>query len=165
MHLLLACGARTGLAFSIAVMNPLIGWILVVLALVVGAYGYGWPGVVFAVTVIVFWMLLQFNRVLRTMRRASEAPVGHVDSAVMLQARLRPGLPMLQVVKAANSLGRRVSETPEVWAWADASGAQVAITFEGGRCQHWALTRTEPADAGAESAAPAPSPACGRGLG
>ena len=147
MHLLPARGAPGGRAFSIPVMNPLIGWTLVALALAAGAYGYGWPGVVFAVTVIVFWMLLQFNRVLRTMRRASEAPVGHVASAVMLHARLRPGLPMLQVVKAANSLGRRVSETPEVWAWADASGAQVAITFEGGRCQHWVLTRTELTDA------------------
>lgn len=149
MHLLPARGASGGRAFSILVMNPLLGWTLVLLAVVVGAYGYGWPGVVFAVTVIVFWLLLQFNRVLRTMRRASEAPVGQVASAVMLHAKLRPGMPMLQVVKFANSLGRRVSEQPEVWAWADASGARVAITFEGGRCQHWALTRTE--ESGADS--------------
>jgi uncharacterized protein (DUF58 family) len=139
-------------------MNPLTGWTLALLALATSAYAYGWQGAVFAVTVIVFWLLLQFNRVLRTMRRASEAPVGHVDSAVMLHSKLRPGLPMLQVVKLTRSLGRRVSETPEVWAWADASGAQVAITFEGGRCRHWALTRTEPADTDADPTMNADTP-------
>ncbi len=155
-------------------MNPLIGWTLAALALAAGTYAYGWQGAVFAATVIVFWLLLQFNRVLRTMRRASESPVGHVASAVMLHAKLRPGMPMLDIVKFTRSLGRRLSQQPEVWAWSDAAGAQVAITFEGGRCRHWALTRSEPAGAGAEATAnaqardgerQAPSPAGGAGAG
>ena len=42
------------------------------------------------------------------MRNAGSAPVGHVDSAVMLNAKLREGLQMLQVLALTKSLGRRV---------------------------------------------------------
>jgi hypothetical protein len=46
--------------------------------------------VVLAVTVVVFWLLLQFSRALRVMRRPPARPVGTVPNAVMLHARLRP---------------------------------------------------------------------------
>jgi hypothetical protein len=57
-----------------------------VAAVALGYVQYGWPGVVLAVSGIVFWLLLQFTRALRAMRTAGGAPVGHVASAVMLQA-------------------------------------------------------------------------------
>jgi hypothetical protein len=127
-------------------MNPWIGWGLAAAAAAAGWFSYGWPGLVLAFSVIVFWLLLQFSRSLRVMRNASEAPVGHVPSAVMLHSKLRVGLPMLQIVTLTKSLGRRVVETPETWAWADESGAEVRIVLDtNGRCASWTLNR--PAEA------------------
>ncbi|MBC8057640.1 MAG: hypothetical protein H7Y61_13780 [Rhizobiales bacterium] len=126
-------------------MNPWVGWGLALAAVVAGWFGYGWPGLALAITVIVFWLLIQFSRSVRVMRDAADAPIGHVPSAVMLHAKLRAGLPMLQIVTLTKSLGRQVSESPEVWAWGDESGAEVRIVFAGGRCTSWTLTR--PAEA------------------
>jgi len=64
---------------------------------------------------------------------------------VMLNARLRAGMQMLQVVTLTRSLGRRVSVTPEIWAWADAGASEVRVTFANGRCLSWLLSR--PAEA------------------
>ncbi len=125
-------------------MNPVVGWGLALVALVAGGFSYGWPGLALAFTVIVFWLLIQFNRSVRVMRDASQSPVGRVPSAVMLHSRLRAGLPMLQVVKMTKSLGKRLGESPEVWAWADDSGAEVRIVFDKGLCRSWTLNR--PAD-------------------
>ena len=49
-------------------MSAALGWALALAALVAGYVGYGWPGVVLALSVVVFWMLLQFSRALRAMR-------------------------------------------------------------------------------------------------
>ena len=120
-----------------------IGWALAVAAVAVGYAGYGWRGVLLAVTVIVFWLLLQFSRALRVMRLAAQAPVGQVPSAVMLHAKLQPGMPLMAVIKLTLSLGRKVRDEPETFAWRDESGAEVEIEFAGGRCQVWRLTRAE----------------------
>ena len=122
-------------------MNPIFGWALAALALAAGWRGYGWPGIALAASVIVFWLLMQFNRALKVMRNAAGAPVGHIDSAVMLHSKLKPGLPMFRVVTLTRSLGKRVAEEPETWAWADASGSNVTIVFDKGRCQRWTLNR------------------------
>lgn len=122
-------------------MNPIVGWALAAAALAAGWRGYGAPGLALAASVIVFWLLIQFNRTVKVMRNAADTPVGHVDSAVMLHAKLRTGLPMVQVVSLTNSLGRRVAQDPETWAWADASGCEIAIVFDKGRCTRWSLNR------------------------
>ena len=122
-------------------MNPALGWAMALVALAAGWRGYGWPGVPLALTVIAFWLLIQFNRSLRVMRDAGQTPVGHVDSAVMLNAKLAPGMPMMKVVTLTKSLGKRVAETPETWAWSDASGSDVTIVFERGCCKRWDLRR------------------------
>ena len=122
-------------------MNPWIGWGLAFAALVAGWFSYGWAGLALGFTVIVFWLLIQFNRSIRVMRDAAKAPIGHVDSAVMLHARLAAGMPMLQIVTLAKSLGKQVSEAPEAWAWADEAGAEVRVVLENGRCASWALNR------------------------
>ena len=135
--------ARARRAPKIGVMNPILGWLLAA-ALLVSAYlSYGWHGVALAATVIVFWLLLQFSRALRVMKSATDKPVGHVDSAVMLNARLRNRMTMMQVVPLAKSLGRQVSVEPEVWAWTDDSGATVATTWSRGRLEGWTLTRPD----------------------
>ena len=127
-------------------MNAIVGWSLAALALAAGWQAWGWPGVALAVSVIVFWLLLQFSRSLRVMRMAAGSPVGRVGSAVMLHAGLVTGWPMLKLLTLTRSLGRRVSATPEVWAWADEGGAQVEVTLVSGHIAGWVLTR--PADAG-----------------
>ena len=122
-------------------MNPILGWAMALIALAAGWRGYGWPGIALAVSVIVFWLLVQFNRSVKVMRNAAGAPIGHIDSAVMLNAKLSAGLPMLRVVTLTRSLGRRMADQPETWAWADASGSEVTVVFDKGRCKRWALTR------------------------
>ena len=122
-------------------MSATLGWALAAAAVVAGYFGYGWPGVALALSVIVFWLLLQLSRALRVMRLAAQAPVGHVPSAVMLHARLQTGMPMMDVVKLTRSLGRKLRDEPETFAWRDESGAEVEIEFADGRCRHWQLTR------------------------
>ena len=122
-------------------MNPRWGWGLAALAVAVGFWGYGWPGVALAFSVIVFWLLLQFSRSLRVMKDAGSAPIGRVPSAVMLHARLKRGLTLLQVVAMTRSLGREVAKSPETWAWGDDSGAVAELVFEGARLERWVLRR------------------------
>jgi hypothetical protein len=123
-------------------MNATMGWALAGLALVAGYVGYGWQGLVLALSVIVFWLLLQFSRSLRVLRLAANAPVGHVKSAVMLHAKLAQGLRLADVIKLAGSLGRKLRDEPdEAYAWADAGGVEVEVEFKAGRCTAWTLRR------------------------
>ena len=129
---------------TIAPMHPVLGWALALLFIGLAWRQYGWQGVVFALSVCVFWLLLQFNRTMRVMRSASSSPVGHVDSAVMLHARLKPGLPLMQVVSMAKSLGRKLSDEPERYEWTDDSGARLTVALRNGRCESWELHRDAP---------------------
>jgi hypothetical protein len=127
-------------------MEARIGWVLAAAALAAGWFAYGWQGFVLAITVIVFWLLLQFSRTLRVLRNAAQRPVGHVDSAVMLNARLQRGMRLVDVVRMTGSLGRKVGEAPERFAWEDAGEVQVEVEFDtAGRCREWALRRPEDA--------------------
>lgn len=122
-------------------MNPVVGWALAAAALVAGWLSYGWPGVVLAVTVIVFWLLLQFNRVVRAMSQASGRPVGSVPNAVMFHARLRQGMTLLEVLKLTRSLGVRVGDEPEAFRWQDEAGDAVRLELRRGRVRAWTLER------------------------
>ncbi|MDP1691632.1 MAG: hypothetical protein Q8L49_06730 [Burkholderiaceae bacterium] len=122
-------------------MDAKFGWLLAVLATASGYWAYGWRGVALAVSVVVFWLLLQFSRTLRAMRAAAGAPVGTIPSAVMLHAKLSAGMRLMDVVLITRSLGRKVRDEPETFAWRDESGAEVEIEFVGGRCQRWRLER------------------------
>jgi hypothetical protein len=122
-------------------MNPTVGWALAGAALLAGWFSYGWRGIVLALSVIVFWLLLQFSRTMRVLRSAAQRPVGSVANAVMLHAGLDTRLRLIDVLRLTGSLGRRVSETPERWAWSDGAGDEVEIEFAAGRCVSWQLTR------------------------
>ncbi|KNZ34174.1 MAG: hypothetical protein AD742_01890 [Methylibium sp. NZG] len=124
-------------------MNPVLGWTLALMALAAGWLGYGWPGVAMAVTVIAFWLILQFNRAVRVMRNANDTPVGHVVSVVMLNSKLKVGMPMLQVVGMTRSLGKKVAGRAETYLWTDAGGLELVVTFDNGRCKRWQLNRPE----------------------
>ena len=137
-------------------MNRTLGLILAVLALAAGWRLYGWPGIVMAVSVLVFWLLLQFSRSLRVMQNAGRSPVGLVPSAVMLNARLKPGMTLLDIVQVSKALGRQVSADPEVWSWADESGAVVTATLKRAKLESWHLTRPE-TPAGTEDSGTGPA--------
>jgi hypothetical protein len=122
-------------------LNPIVGWGLAALGIAAGYVGWGWPGVVLGVTVVVFWLLLQFSRSLRVLKKAAGAPVGHVDSAVMLHSKLKVGMTLMQVLVITRSLGCKLGESPERWGWADPGGARVNLEFGDGKLQSWALSR------------------------
>lgn len=124
-------------------MNNWIGSALALAAFVAGGLLYGWKGVILALTIVVFWLLLQFSRLMRVMKNAGEAPIGHVESAVMLNARLRAGMKLVDVIPLTRSLGRKLAEAPETWEWADAGGSRVELVLEGGKIARWQLVRPE----------------------
>lgn len=122
---------------------------------------YGWPGLVLAAGGVVMWQLLHFTRMLQILKRAAKRPIGYVDSAVMLHAKLVPGQPLLHVVALTQSLGQLESakETqPEHYRWTDASQHSVLCVFLEGRLQHWELTRSAAAVAVAQPQGSAPAP-------
>lgn len=129
------------------IVLPILG-----VALVVVAYrSFGWGGVALVVGGIVMWMLLHFTRMMKVLQRASGRPVGWVDSAVMLNARLQPGVNLLHVVAMTRSLGELLSDKevqPEVYRWTDGTASHVTCEFANGKLVKWTLSRPEtPADA------------------
>jgi len=119
----------------------LAAWVLVV-AVVAGSYvAYGWRGALLAVTALCFWLLLQFNSVVRALRVAAANPVGQVPNAVMLNARLHRGMRLPAILKITRSLGRKLADEPETWAWTDAAGDEVQVRLAAGRVTAWELKR------------------------
>jgi uncharacterized protein (DUF58 family) len=131
-------------------MNPVIGWTLAVLAIAASYQSFGLKGVAFGVTLIVFWLVLQLNRSIRVMKNATDQPIGHIGSAVMFNAKLKPGLSLLQVVAMTKSLGKKVADEPESFAWTDETQSTVTIVLVKGRVASWNLTRPAQADEIAE---------------
>ena len=124
-------------------------WAGIAALLVLAHDRFGWPGLAFAGTGLVMWLLLHVTRLMGVMKRAASQPVGHVDSAVMLNAKLRPGRPLMHVIALTRSLGERLSAAdaqPEIYCWRDSSGSSVSCEFEGGKLQRWKLERPEQQD-------------------
>ena len=134
-------------------MNPVVGWGLAVAAVAMGYTGYGWKGVALAFSVVVFWLLLQFSRSLRVMRDAGSRPVGSIANAVMLNAKLRTGMRLLDILPHTRSLGTKLADNPETFAWTDGGGDRVVVELKGGRCTAFRLERAAPADGDAATPA------------
>ena len=130
-------------------MSTALSWALAALALATGYVAYSWPGVVLALTVIAFWMLLQFSRAMRVMRHAAQRPVGHVDSAVMLQSKLHKGMRLAQILQISRSFGHQRASEPETYAWRDEGGSELVVELEDGRLMRWRLQREPDAPPGA----------------
>ncbi len=127
-------------------MSIKLGWLLAFVCVALATQQYGMQGFAASVTLVVFWLLLHLSRTLRVMRRAGERPVGMVPSAVMLHAGLKTGMPMLNVVAQARSLGTKVSADDSTWRWQDEGGSAVTLYFADGRLQRWTLDRPSDAD-------------------
>jgi hypothetical protein len=114
---------------------------------------FGWAGVAAVAGGLLMWLLLHLTRLMAVMRRAARRPIGHVDSAVMLNARLHAGLPLVNVIGLAHALGELRStegEQPEVYRWTDPGGASVQARFANGKLLDWGLKRPgDNGDAGA----------------
>lgn len=107
---------------------------------------YGWAGIAAVVTVLMFGILLHFSRMMQILKRAANRPIGYVDSAVMLNAKLKPGATLLHVVAMTRALGLLISvkgEQPEVFEWKDGSESTVTCTFVGGKLAHHVLFRPQ----------------------
>ena len=107
---------------------------------------YGWFGVVAVATGVVMWLLLHFTRLMTVLKRAASRPIGYVDSAVMLNAKLKPGMTLMHVVAMTKSLGALQGEKdaqPEVFRWTDGTQSHVSCTFVGGKLAHHELSRPE----------------------
>jgi hypothetical protein len=131
-------------------------------AVVVLAYrSLGWPGVAAAVGGLMMWLLLHFTRMMQVLKRAADRPIGYVASAVMLNAKLKPGMTLLHVVAMTRSLGALQSEKdvqPEVFRWTDGGQSLVTCTFVGGKLTHHVMVRPEQADSPAATAELPPAP-------
>lgn len=132
------------------------------LALLAASYHYyGWRGVAVASGGLVMWLLLHFSRMMQILKRAANRPIGHVGSAVMLNAKLKPGVTLLHVVAMTKSLGALQSPKdtqPELYRWTDAGESYVTCEFQDGKLKKWHLVRpVQPAEAANDSAQP-PAP-------
>lgn len=122
--------------------------ISVVLGLAVLLYGsfraFGWWGFSLVSSGIVFWLLQLSTRLMQTMERAANQPVGTVANAVMFHAQLHDGLRLLKVIALAASLGQRIpseDKSTDIFEWRDAGGDSVQCHFLEGRLQQWSLSR------------------------
>jgi hypothetical protein len=118
---------------------------VIVLALIAfGWYSGGGAGVALVVTGMVMYALIHLNRMMAVLRRTANRPKGRVDSAVMLNTKLKRGVNLLHVMAMTNSIGESLSPEgadPEIFRWTDESGSSVTCEFTGGRLTGWTLDR------------------------
>ena len=131
-----------------------------VVLVVAGYRAWGWGGVALTGGGLLLWLLLHFTRLMHVLRRAAASPLGYVGSAVMLQAKLKPGMTLMHVVALTRALGEQLSPPdtqPEQYRWTDPSEASVTCDFLQGKLVRWDFRR--PAAAEAPAAAPGLPPA------
>ena len=107
---------------------------------------WGWSGVALVLGGIVMWMLLHFTRMMKVLQRASSRPVGYCDSAVMLNAKLQPGVNLMHVVAMTKALGEQLSPKdaqPELWRWTDGGASTVTCEFLRGKLVKWEMFRPQ----------------------
>ena len=131
---------------------PIAGAVMVVVAW----QAYGWQGAALAGGGLVMYLLLHFNRMMHVLKKAAERPKGYVGSAVMLNAKLKPGVNLLHVMAMTESLGELVSpegEQPEVFRWTDGTQSHVTCEFKNGKLAKWDLYRPPTPDEASPPAA------------
>jgi len=118
--------------------------LLAVVAMALAYHFYGWAGIALAAGLLVMGLMLHFTRMMNVLKRTTNRPIGYVESAVMLNAKLKPGMTLLHVIAMTRSLGQPVSEKdaqPEVFRWTDGTRSHVSCTFAGGKLAGHELVR------------------------
>lgn len=108
---------------------------------------YGPQGILTVSGGLVMWALLHFTRLMNVMQKARNSPIGYVGSAVMLNAKLKPGVNLMHVIAMTRSLGELLSaegQDPERYRWTDGMQSHVTCEFVGGRLARWELVRPAP---------------------
>ena len=111
-----------------------------VLALCYAAWrSYGWQGLVLAMLMSSFWVLLHFTKLMRLLRAAAARPKGAVADIPALQRHLRTGMPLHDVVRRTACLGERPADATadEVFDWHDEQGRVLRLHFQAGRLQRF----------------------------
>jgi hypothetical protein len=122
------------------ILIPLLCAVLLVLAW----QSQGWAGVALVAGLLMMWLLLHVTRLMTVFKRAANRPMGYVDSAVMLNAKLKVGMPMIHVLALTRALGELKSEAgvqPELYRWRDNGESHVDCQFQDGRVTSWTLHR------------------------
>ena len=107
---------------------------------------WGWQGPLTVAGGLVMWALLHYTRMMNVMQKANRSPIGYVGSAVMLNAKLRPGVNLLHVMALTRSMGELLSpagQDPERYRWTDGSKSFVDVEFVNGRVAQWELQRPQ----------------------
>lgn len=133
---------------------------LIACTLVAAFVYYRWTGVLLVTSAWVLWSLMHVNRMILVLKRTADRPMGYVGSAVMLHARLKPGVTLLHVVAMTRALGELQSPKdtqPEMYRWTDGSQSHVTCEFLNGKLTQWALVRPEPVAASASAALNSPA--------
>ncbi len=119
-----------------------------IVVLVFAAYrAYGLQGIITVSGGLVMWALLHYTRLMNVMQKARHSPIGHVGSAVMLNAKLKPGVNLMHVVAMTRALGEHLlaeGQEPEVYRWTDGTQSYVTCEFVNGRLVRWKLERPAP---------------------
>jgi len=126
---------------------PIVGAAMVAVAW----QAYGWQGAALAGGALVMFLLLHFNRMMHVLKKAAERPKGYVASAVMLNAKLKPGVNLLHVMAMTQSIGEQLSEDgapTEIFRWTDGSQSSVTCEFTRGKLAKWTLERPPEAEGG-----------------
>lgn len=131
-----------------------------IIVFTIGAWqAFQWAGIALAVGGVVMWILLHFTRMVTILKKAADRPIGHVASAVMLNAKLKKGATLMHVIAMTRALGELRSEKdtqPEVYRWTDAGQSHVTCTFVGGKLSAWTLERPASDHTAEETAVAAP---------
>ena len=118
-----------------------------IVVLVIAAWrAYGPQGILTVSGGLVMWGLLHYTRLMNVMQKARHNPIGYVASAVMLNAKLKPGVNLMHVMAMTQSLGERLSPAdtdPEIYRWTDGTQSHVTCEFIHGRLQKWTLERPQ----------------------
>jgi hypothetical protein len=131
---------------------PIVGAAMVVMAW----QAYGLAGAALAGGALVMFLLLHFNRMMHVLKKAADRPKGYVGSAVMLNAKLKPGVNLLHVMAMTESIGELVSAEgaqPEVFRWTDGTQSHVTCEFKNGKLAKWDLYRPPAPDEASPPAA------------
>lgn len=120
---------------------------LAIVVFTIGAWqAFQWAGIALALGGVVMWILLHFTRMVTILKKAADRPIGHVASAVMLNAKLKKGVNLMHVIAMTRSLGQLQTDKdaqPEIYTWTDTSQSVVTCTFVGGKLTEWTLQRPE----------------------